>query len=76
MAAKSGVSKRTIAQLEMVDGPLCGLSSTRAKIVGALQSAGVVFVDENGGGPGVRLKSRRAGATIIPIEMLNASNDQ
>jgi hypothetical protein len=45
----------------------------------ALESAGVIFVDENGEGPGVRL--RKGGlpgtkAASIPLEDLNAENDE
>ena len=39
-----------------------GLPKTAAenvwKVQQALEDAGVVFIDENGGGPGVRLKDR------------------
>jgi hypothetical protein len=31
----------------------------RHKLQRALESAGVEFIDENGGGPGVRLKKRQ-----------------
>ena len=56
LAAKSGVSEPTIARLESADGELGGRAATNAKIVAALQRAGVVFIDENGGGAGVRLR--------------------
>jgi hypothetical protein len=38
----------------------------------------VVFVDENGEGPGVRLRMTATGTTtaFIPIEYLNAENDE
>ena len=39
-----------------------------------LEAAGVEFIDENGGGTGVRLKRSDAGS--IPAEELNASNDE
>jgi hypothetical protein len=38
------------------DGLLGGRADTTTKIVSALSSAGVQFIDENGGGPGVRLR--------------------
>jgi hypothetical protein len=44
----------------------------------ALEPAGVIFVDENGDGPGVRLRKGGAAATkpaSIPIEDLCAEND-
>jgi hypothetical protein len=37
-----------------------GEAKTGKKICSALQSAGVEFIDENGGGAGVRLRKRQA----------------
>jgi transcriptional regulator with XRE-family HTH domain len=56
LAAKSGVSKPTVSRLETADGDLGGYAGTRDKLVAALESAGVIFVEENGEGPGVRLR--------------------
>jgi predicted transcriptional regulator len=58
MAAVAGVSVPTIKRLEAVDGPLRGRNETGEKIRNALESAGIEFIDENGGGPGVRLHKR------------------
>jgi transcriptional regulator with XRE-family HTH domain len=59
LADKSGVSKPTVARLETADGDLGGYAGTREKLVDALESAGVIFVEENGEGPGVRLRKPR-----------------
>ena len=56
LARHSNVSEPTIARLESIDGELRGRAGTARKIRIALESAGVEFVDENGGGPGVRLR--------------------
>jgi len=56
LSSASGVSYPTIARLEQDDGALGGRSSTVAAIRQALEHAGVEFIAENGGGPGVRLK--------------------
>jgi predicted transcriptional regulator len=56
LAAAADVSIPTIKRLEATDGPLGGRSQTANKIRVALQTAGIEFIDENGGGPGVRLK--------------------
>ena len=56
LAKESGVSEPTIARLESLDGELGGREMTAEKIREALESAGIEFIDENGGGPGVRLK--------------------
>jgi hypothetical protein len=45
--------------LEAQDGPLGGRDETGIKIRSALEAAGVEFIDENGGGPGVRLRKRQ-----------------
>ncbi len=59
LAAASGVSEPTIKRLEAADGELGGRGDTAAAIRTALEAAGVIFVAENGEGPGVRLKRRR-----------------
>jgi predicted transcriptional regulator len=56
LAAKSGISLPTIKRLEASDGDLGGRSSTAAQLISALQLAGIAFIAENGGGPGVRLR--------------------
>src|SRR3954462_6559058 len=57
--AKAGnISIPTTQRLEASDGPLGGRSETNQKIRKALQLAGVEFIDENGGGVGVRLRKR------------------
>jgi predicted transcriptional regulator len=59
LASAADVSIPTIKRLEAQDGPLGGRSETGNNIRRALESAGVEFIEENGGGLGVRLK--RAG---------------
>jgi hypothetical protein len=52
------VSLPTIKRLESKPGPLAAHGSTLAALRKALESAGVEFIDENGGGPGVRLRKK------------------
>jgi predicted transcriptional regulator len=59
LAAAADVSIPTIKRLESQDGPLGGRNVTSAKIRSALETAGIEFIDENGGGPGVRLRKRQ-----------------
>jgi DNA-binding XRE family transcriptional regulator len=59
LASAAEVSIPTIKRLEAQDGPLGGRNETGTKIRLALESAGVEFIDENGGGPGVRLRHRQ-----------------
>ena len=56
LAKAAEVSIPTIKRLEALDGPLGGRGETAERIVGAIRSAGVEFIDENGGGQGVRLR--------------------
>ena len=56
LAAAAGISIPTIKRLEASDGPLGGRSETGDKIRKTLEVAGVEFINENGGGPGVRLR--------------------
>jgi predicted transcriptional regulator len=56
LSATSGVSEPTIARLESEDGELGGRAETGKKLIAALEKAGVEFIAENGGGPGVRLR--------------------
>ena len=59
LATEADVSIPTIKRLEAQDGPLGGRSETGSKIRTALEAAGVEFIEENGGGPGVRLRKRQ-----------------
>jgi transcriptional regulator with XRE-family HTH domain len=59
LASHSGISEPTIARLESADGEMGGRQETVGKIRRALEAGGVEFIDENGGGPGVRLKKAR-----------------
>jgi transcriptional regulator with XRE-family HTH domain len=54
LAEASGIPKRTIARMELAEG--APQRRTLAAIRAALESAGVEFIEENGSGPGVRLR--------------------
>lgn len=56
LARRSGVSEPTIKRLEAAEGHLGGRTQTTESIRTALEKAGVEFIAENGGGPGVRLR--------------------
>jgi hypothetical protein len=51
----SGVPKRTLVRLEKGEGD--PQRRTVEAIRAALEAAGVEFIEQNGGGPGVRLRS-------------------
>jgi len=56
LAEASGVSLPTIKRLEAEAGEFGGLASTVDAIRAAIEAAGVLFIPENGGGAGVRLR--------------------
>ncbi|MGA8937290.1 MAG: helix-turn-helix domain-containing protein [Pseudolabrys sp.] len=59
LASSADVSLPTIKRLEAAEGWLGGRQTTAHKIRTALEKAGIEFIDENGGGPGVRLRKRQ-----------------
>lgn len=54
LAALADVSSMTVTRFE--NGRSAGYPETLQKVRSALESAGVIFVEENGDGPGVRLR--------------------
>ena len=56
LAQASGVGHSTIRRMEAADGVPPASARNLAAIQRALEAAGVQFIAENGGGPGVRLK--------------------
>lgn len=60
LAKASGVSVPTLKRLEADGGALGGRASTVAAIIRALETGGVIFIAENGSGPGVRLRKPQA----------------
>jgi transcriptional regulator with XRE-family HTH domain len=57
LAEATGLHRNTINNLEV--GRYAGDPATLQKIEKVLVAAGVEFIDENGGGPGVRLRKRQ-----------------
>ena len=74
LVEKSGISLATLKRLEAQDGVIDANRPTLQAVMSALEAAGVEFIAENGGGAGVRLK--KPGQAAIPVEDLNASNDE
>ena len=56
LAQTSGVSEQTVIRLEKMVGQVSGQIGTVQAIKDALETGGVDFIPENGGGPGVRLR--------------------
>lgn len=57
LAELAGVSPDTVARLERGEALK---ETTVATIKAALEAAGVIFVEENGEGPGVRLRKSKS----------------
>ncbi|MEC7161959.1 MAG: helix-turn-helix transcriptional regulator [Pseudomonadota bacterium] len=58
LAARANISVPTLRRMEASDSHATGLPNNVAAVVSALTAAGVEFIPQNGGGPGVRLKAR------------------
>lgn len=57
LAKRSGVGESTVKRMEGPDGEPDGVTIGKLrKVREALEAAGIEFIPENGGGPGVRLK--------------------
>ena len=56
LAKASKVAVATIRRVEVVDGGISATAANQAALRRALEHAGVEFIDENGGGAGVRLR--------------------
>lgn len=56
LAELSSVSVETIKRLERIDGPISANSMTLDGLRRALEGEGALFLPENGGLPGVRLR--------------------
>ena len=59
LAQRSQISAPTVKRLERMTGPIAANTATEAAIRRAFDAAGVIFIDENGEGPGVRLRKER-----------------
>ncbi len=61
LAKASGLALSTIKRMEGERGPLRSSAGNVLKVQQALEDAGVIFIDDDEEGPGVRLKANRAG---------------
>ena len=58
LARESALGVNTIRRAEVAEEGISLTAANELAIRRALEAAGVEFIDENGGGPGVRLKRR------------------
>ena len=59
LARASSVGLTTIRRAELTERETSMTAANDLAVRAALESAGVEFIDENGGGPGVRLKKTK-----------------
>jgi transcriptional regulator with XRE-family HTH domain len=59
LAEASAVSLPTVKRLESQPGLISAHPPTLIALRQSLEAAGVEFIEENGGGPGVRLRKRQ-----------------
>ena len=61
LSRRSSVSLRTIRRAELAEQDPTMTTANKLAVRRALEDAGIEFIDENGGGPGVRLRKRSQG---------------
>jgi transcriptional regulator with XRE-family HTH domain len=59
LARRSLLSVATIRRAELTEDETSMTAANDLAVRSALEAAGVEFIDENGGGPGVRLRQRQ-----------------
>jgi hypothetical protein len=57
LAKAASLGANTIRRAEVAEGPTSLTAANELAVRRALEDAGVEFIDQNGGGPGVRLRS-------------------
>ena len=58
LAGKANVSVPTLKRMEASEGPAQGMANNVLAVRRSLEDAGIMFVPENGHGPGVRLRDK------------------
>ena len=66
LATKTEVGVTTIRRAELTEDETSMTVANDLAVRRALEGAGVEFIDENGGGPGVRLRKRHAKKSLMP----------
>ena len=59
LAEAAAVGVNTVRRAEVAEEELAMTTANNMAVRQALENAGVEFIDENGGGPGVRLRKRQ-----------------
>lgn len=59
IASAAKISVPTLKRMEASEGSVSGMTNNVAAVVAALLDLGIIFIDQNGNGPGVRLRDRQ-----------------
>ncbi|WP_394109072.1 helix-turn-helix domain-containing protein [Xanthobacter autotrophicus] len=59
VAARANISVPTLKRMEASEGPASGMANNVAAVMHALEASGVLFIEQDCNGPGVRLKDRK-----------------
>jgi transcriptional regulator with XRE-family HTH domain len=68
LARETALSVTTIRRAELTQVETSMTAANDLAVRRALEAAGVEFIDENGGGPGVRLRKRQAKKSLTPSD--------
>lgn len=60
IAEFANISVPTLKRMEGSEGEAAGGKNNVLAVKAVLESAGIIFIDQNGQGPGVRLRDRQA----------------
>lgn len=58
VTAQSNLSVPTLKRMEASEGPVTGMQNNIDAVIRTLEAAGIEFINDAGGGPGVRLKAQ------------------
>jgi transcriptional regulator with XRE-family HTH domain len=75
LAEAARISVPTLKRMEASDGPAVGMANNVSAVVTALEAAGVIFIAENGEGPGVRLRKAGPLTFLQFIRQAEKTND-
>jgi DNA-binding XRE family transcriptional regulator len=75
LAQEARLPETTVATIEATDGFVNGPNGAGERLVLALRKAGVVFLEDNGEGLGVRLQTGRRDEGLRPQQLTTDNDD-
>jgi hypothetical protein len=74
LAERSSLPEETVSRIEASDGPVLEANGAGERMLAALRKAGAIFLEDDGDGLGVRIRSARRDEGLRP-EQLTTDND-